>query len=242
MNPPVCRLLPYAIAGGPENMAADTALLETAGQGVASLRFYGWCEATVSLGYFQQASVRLSDRLSGLPFVRRPSGGATLVHHHEVTYALALPAGLPWQPGGSWLIRMHGIIAAALCDLGVATVPQQGPAPPFLGHLCFQHFAAGDLIISTAKITGSAQRKQRGSLLQHGAILLTQSPHAPELPGIRELAGKVLEAEAVQDAVVRRLIDNTGWQVQPGAWRESEQQRRLELTERFAGTAWNGRR
>ena len=89
-----CRLLPFAVADGPHNMAADETLMASAAAGVASLRFYGWPEATLSLGYFQAEKLRLCDpRLAGLPFVRRPSGGATLIHHHELTYCLALPVG-----------------------------------------------------------------------------------------------------------------------------------------------------
>src|SRR5262249_21106303 len=111
MIPPcTCRLLPYALADGPHNMAAHAVLLEAAAQGVASLRFYGWSAATPSLGYFQSERLRHADpRLAELPYVRRPSGGATLVHHHEVTYALGLPAGSLWQTGESWLRRMHAI-------------------------------------------------------------------------------------------------------------------------------------
>ena len=60
---PTIRLLPLEIADGPSNMAADEMLLESAAQGVASLRFYGWSEATVSLGYFQPAAARLADPL-----------------------------------------------------------------------------------------------------------------------------------------------------------------------------------
>src|SRR5262245_11340430 len=102
-------------------MAADETLLEAALRGAASLRFYGWTEATLSLGYFQPERLRRGDdRLARLPFVRRPSGGNTLVHHNEVTYALALPAGPPWQAGPcrgtAWLCRMHTVIAAALAD------------------------------------------------------------------------------------------------------------------------------
>ena len=40
-----------------------------------------------------------------------------------------------------------------------------------------------------AKIGGSAQRRRKGALLQHGSVLLGRSPEAPELPGISELAG-----------------------------------------------------
>ena len=101
-------------------MAADEVLLESAAGGVASLRFYTWAEATLSLGYFQaEAACRADPRLAGLPWVRRASGGEALVHHHEVTYALALPPSWP-KPGPGWLRSMHGVIAAALADLGVA--------------------------------------------------------------------------------------------------------------------------
>src|ERR1051326_1065531 len=88
----LCRLLPFAVADGPQNMAADEVLLHSAAAGQVSLRFYGWTEATLSLGYFQHAARRLDDPLlPELPFVRRPTGGDALVHHQELTYCLAVP-------------------------------------------------------------------------------------------------------------------------------------------------------
>src|SRR5438874_11593511 len=115
-----CRLLPDAVADGPANMADDEVLLRSAASGQPSLRFYGWTGPTVSLGYFQPAARRLEDPLlRDLPFVRRPTGGDALVHHHELTYCLAVPAGRAWRPGEPWL-RMHAIIAAALAEFGVA--------------------------------------------------------------------------------------------------------------------------
>ena len=111
MEAVTCRLLPYAVADGPHHMAADEVLLESAAAGVASLRLYGWATATASLGYFQPARLLGEDPLlAALPFVRRPSGGDTLVHHHEVTYALGLPAGTPWQGKEPWPRRMHAIL------------------------------------------------------------------------------------------------------------------------------------
>src|SRR5262249_33400405 len=174
MSSPVCRLLPFVVADGPHNMAADETLLETALAGVASLRCYGWSPATVSLGYFQPERVREQDpRLAGLPWVRRPSGGATLVHHHEGTYAPALPPGPPWQPGGPWSRRMHSLLARVLAGFHIAARLYQPPEErSFEGFLCFHHFTAGDLMIGDAKVAGSAQRRQRKALLQHGGILL----------------------------------------------------------------------
>ena len=75
-NHGLLRLFPYQVADGPHNMAADEVLLEAAVAGVASLRFYGWSEPTVSLGYFQPRTASAAPCLAGLPWVRRPSGRA----------------------------------------------------------------------------------------------------------------------------------------------------------------------
>jgi lipoate-protein ligase A len=241
-------LLPYAVAAGAANMAADEALLQTALAGTPSLRFYGWSGPTVSLGYFQPEALRRENpRLGQLPYVRRPSGGGTLVHHHEVTYALTLPPGPPWQGGPTaqvWLKRMHEILAAALGDLGVTARPHtSSPEDEFLGPLCFRHFAAGDLLIGGLKVAGSAQRRHRGALLQHGAVLLAQSPFTPELPGILELTGRQLSTEEVCAAVRERFQRETGWGLQAGELTPGERQTVAELeAEKYAAQAWNRKR
>lgn len=240
-----CRLLPYAIADGPRNMAADEVLLESATAGTASLRFYGWSQATLSLGYFQPEHSRHQVKGSEqLPYVRRPTGGATLVHHHEVTYALGLPAGGPWQTGAPWLPRMHGIIACALSHFEVAThIYAPAGKETLAGVLCFQHLSAGDILIGSAKIVGSAQRRQRGALLQHGAVLLAHSPHAPVLPGIQELSNRTLLAEEVMAAVTHETIQQTGWDLVAEDWTTGEL-RRIDhwVAEKYTRASWNCKR
>lgn len=240
-----CRLLPFASADGPHNMAADEILLENAAAGAAALRFYAWDVPTVSLGYFQPAAVRLGDPLlASLPFVRRPSGGATLVHHLEVTYCLALPPGPPWQQGEPWLNRMHRIVAAALQPFGVRGRPHAvQPEDARIGFLCFRHFTAGDLMIGPAKVVGSAQRKYRGALMQHGAILLAQSPYTPSLPGIRDLCGSELSSERVVRAVTEEFSRDTGWTLLPAEGTEAERERiRRRAREKYAAAEWNLKR
>ena len=82
MSVPAVRLLPYAVAGGAHNMAADEVLLEAALAGVASLRFYGWTEATVSLGYFQPERVRLHDDPAAARLTRSLGARALAVGEH----------------------------------------------------------------------------------------------------------------------------------------------------------------
>jgi lipoate-protein ligase A len=240
----VVRLLPFAEADGPHNMAADETLLEAAAAGRASLRFYGWSAAALSLGYFQPHTVHISDpRLANLPHVRRPTGGAALVHHHELTYALALPAGTPWQSRcDSWLLQMHAILAEALAGLGAApeSVVQEAKHGEVL---CFLHHTPGDLRIGPHKVVGSAQRRQRGALLQHGAVLLAASPHTPALPGVAELCGRRLSVMEVAGAVKESFVRQTGWRLQAGDWTE-EERRRMDgfAAEKYSQPTWNDKR
>lgn len=241
----ICRQLPFSTADGFHQMAADETMLHSAVAGVASFRLYCWSEATVSLGYFQPERLRFQDsRLTSLPFVRRPSGGDTLVHHHELTYAIALPAGLPWQTRESWACRMHGIIAAASHSLGIsAQAAACEDISWFDGLLCFQHITAADLRIGSAKVVGSAQRRQRGALLQHGAILLATSPHTPHLPGIEELTGKTISAAEMSQALCTEFIQQTGWNLIEDDWTHAERAHWYELVvHKYSSESWNRKR
>jgi lipoate-protein ligase A len=219
-------------------MAADEALLEAAGAGVASLHFYGWSGPTVSLGYFQPHTARLP----GLPYVRRPSGGLMLVHHHELTYCLALPRGAAWQSCEPWLRRMHRIIAAALATLGLSVRIHEPPDVHRDTPLCFNHFTAGDLLAEGFKIVGSAQRRQRGALLQHGGILLGQSSLTPDLAGIAELIGRSVGVEEMMAVVRDAFVAQTGWSLTACGW--DDQRGRIEtlVAEKYGRPAWNDRR
>jgi lipoate-protein ligase A len=242
---PAVRLLPFETLPGPLNMAADEALLASAVGGVASLRFYGWSGPTLSLGYFQPAADRLADPLlAGLPWVRRATGGAALVHHHEVTYALALPPGREWHGGESWACRFHHLVTAALATAGAKTRPVQCGQEAKLGPvLCFLHQTPGDLVAGAAKVVGSAQRKQKGALLQHGGILLARSEYAPRLPGLAELTGVRLTAERTARLVTAQFAADTGWQVTPGEWTADELALRERIgAERYSSADWNEKR
>jgi lipoyl(octanoyl) transferase len=236
------RLLPYTVADGPTNMAADEALLQTATSGLATLRFYGWSQPTLSLGYFQKESVRHSEPLlAALPFVRRPTGGETLVHDHELTYAMVVPAGS--EPHTVWPRRMHEIIVAALTALGIkARLFEAGNPTAAAGPLCFHHFTPGDVLVGSAKVVGSAQRRHRGALLQHGGVLLARSPRAPTLAGLLELTGLDVMPQDLQGAVVQSFETLLQAPLQAGTMSaEVHHVRQLESS-KYRTAAWNCRR
>ncbi|MBX9680451.1 MAG: lipoate--protein ligase family protein [Gemmataceae bacterium] len=226
-------------------MASDEAMADAAANGLTSLRFYGWSAATVSLGYFQHAAVREADpSLAPLPWVRRPSGGATLVHHHELTYALALPAVIAGRDISSWIRRAHGWIADSLNTLIGRPLVESVADQRILGSvLCFQKQTVGDLTLAGFKIVGSAQRKHRGALVQHGSILLRQSEHAPLLPGIRELARVELAAEEAVDELLRRWPLLASIPLSLGTWSHDEETTIAHLrAEKYASDRWNFKR
>ena len=196
-------------APGPANMAADETLLNAAADGVPGGRWYRWSEPTVSLGHFQKGpELNLPD----LPRVRRLSGGGAIVHHHEWTYALAVPRShrLARSPE-TFYEAVHAELIAALAAAGVtARLRGEGDRGADSRTLCFLRADSRDVVVTDAsgvvrKVVGSAQRRRRGAVLQHGSLLLAASPHAPGVPGLNEAAGLTLAAAegVVKDAAVR---------------------------------------
>jgi lipoyl(octanoyl) transferase len=181
---------------GVRNMALDEALLENAiERGECTLRWYRWQAATVSLGYFQDAAAAaLIPELINLPMVRRLSGGGAILHHHEWTYSCTVPANHPLAatPGRIYEAVHDGLVSALLAR----GVPAQlrGDAHPHREgtFLCFGRGDPRDIVLCNHKIVGSAQRRRRGAVLQHGSVLLRRSEYAPEFPGLHDLAPELL--------------------------------------------------
>lgn len=239
---------------GSWNMAVDQALLEWVDEhSQPVLRWYQWAPATLSLGYFQRWSDRethLSSR--ELTMVRRASGGGAIVHHLELTYSLVLPTQSRWSAAHrelydqvhqsvidewqNWGVRSELYCHPEAGESGDSPADQKSEASPFL---CFQRRAAGDLLLNGHKVGGSAQRRGRRSLLQHGSLLLAQSPFAPELPGVLELAGVTIEPTVLSERLTTRIAKIL--ELSPVIWQlnaEIVDRARQIQNERFDNGAW----
>jgi lipoyl(octanoyl) transferase len=212
-----CRIFPHESADGPANMALDEALLDTVAEdpSFALLRTYGWTVPTLSLGYFQPLAPAVADpRWQGVPVVRRPTGGGAIWHHHELTYALVVPAGHPLgRPATALYHAVHSALAALLGRHGVETVPRgAGPPSPSAPRpfLCFADRDPEDLICQGAKIVGSAQRRRSGAILQHGSMLLSRSSVTPEFPGVGDLSPACSDARYWSELVGAELCGTLG--------------------------------
>lgn len=195
-----CRLLTDGAGAGSWNMAVDEALLEGASaEAPAVLRFYTWQQPTLSLGYFQEHAAREGHAASRrCEIVRRASGGGAILHDQELTYSYTVPVKSRFSSDPQYLYdAFHNTLIAALATWSISAYRHQkvatlgkivatAEAEPFL---CFERRAEGDVISQNKKICGSAQRRGKAAVLQHGSILLKMSSQAPELPGIYDLSG-----------------------------------------------------
>ena len=237
---------------GVMNMAIDQSILETtAVSGQTTLRFYSWNPATLSLGYFQKLEDRAGHTTSmKCPVVRRSSGGGAILHDDELTYSLCIATKDSIAKANAELYDIaHLAIKSSLAEQGIVVELFEGTEgeskkaskdDPFL---CFERRADGDLICDGAKIGGSAQRRLKNALIQHGSLLLSQSKFAPELPGLKEKSGIEIDVDLLIDAVTEKLEASLELQFSKGKLTASESQRAAEIVqEKFSAENWTARR
>ena len=168
------------------NMALDEALLTWHSEGLIPpvIRFYGWQPATLSIGYFQNVEKEIDmeavNRL-GLGFVRRPTGGRGVLHEHELTYSIIVSEDYPDMP--ETVTEAYRVLSEGLLEgfknLGLDayfSVPDTEEKRADLkkpkSAVCFDAPSWYEMVVEGKKVAGSAQTRQKGVILQHGAILI----------------------------------------------------------------------
>jgi len=179
--PRAWRLLLDGEAPGPWNMGVDEALLASAiASGRSSLRLYRWDGPWLSLGYAQRLGAERQAACgdAGVGVVRRVTGGGAVLHGGDLTYAIAAPeTALP--PGLRATYQLVGAaLRGALSALGIDAQPASGAVPTRRrgSFDCFSEAAGDELCAEGRKLVGSAQRRARGGVLQHGSIRVYPDP------------------------------------------------------------------
>ena len=180
-------------------MQIDESLLQQVCEApnTAFVRIYQWNEPTITLGHFQKNADIPVGILANLPHVKRLTGGGAILHDKEITYSIALPAGHPFRhsPIDAYE-HVHTAIIELLREFGVdsrmrstcpATNEDQTTATNDDKFLCFLRSDPRDIVSKGQKIVGSAQRRRKGSILQHGSILLSAAQLTPNMLGIVDL-------------------------------------------------------
>jgi len=192
------------------------------------------------------------------------SGGGAILHDREVTYCLTLPRSHPFARDTGQLYRaVHEVFLRVLsrwapieqspwrlarCE---QPSPQQPSSEPFL---CFARRSSGDILLRPAgktetsvdyhdyKIVGSAQRRRRGAVMQHGSLLLNHSLLAPTLVGFNEIVATELAAEEILEILPAEFGHQLDLDLQPAAQTFGHPAAQRLVESRYASSRWSMRR
>lgn len=237
------------------NMAIDEAIVHHVAEGNAlpTLRLYGWQPPAVSIGYFQsmQDEVDLAAcKAHGVDAVRRVTGGGAVYHDKELTYSFIIPLHndlIPRDILASYQKICSGIIQGF----------------DYLG-LKASFALLNDIIVNGKKISGNAQTRKEGCILQHGTLLievdvkkmfsLLKVPNekirdkmiqtvAERVTSIANELHKTVLFEGVSSAMIAGFEMALGLNVEPDDLTQSEMKLAESLAkEKYATDSWNFKR
>jgi lipoyl(octanoyl) transferase len=260
------------------NMALDEALLDWHSEGKIPpvIRFYGWNPATLSIGYFQKVDKEIdmeAVKAHGLGFVRRPTGGRGVLHEHELTYSVIVSEEHPEMPKTvteAYRVISEGILKG-FHQLGLEayfavpkTVEDHEALKNPRSAVCFDAPSWYELVVEGRKVAGSAQTRQKGVILQHGAILLDldedklfsvfkypnekvkekmQSAFKNKAVAINDISPKKITLEDAKEAFYKGFAEGLNIVLEPYQLTEDELSYVNKLAkERYESDEWNFKR
>ena len=267
------RFLDTGCGDAAYNMAVDEALLlsHEAGQSPPTLRVYTWSSPTLSFGYAQNVEKEVDTtacREHGVTPIRRPTGGRAVLHDEEATYSVVMPLRLGGREASvTEHYRRIGIaLEAALRHAGLSVNLERpsvlGAATRPASPACFAAISRYELSATGRKLVGSAQKRGRRSLLQHGSIPLTMDRNRlfaclrvpvdrreqllgeayASMVAVNEIAPVPLDVAALQRALRQgfadRLTDGAGMVAGDLSAAECRLAEELRLT-KYGSDAWN---
>lgn len=163
------------------NMDIDIHLSEKCPADEATLRFYRWNPYCISLGANQNMSDvnEFKAMEDYIDIVFRPTGGRAILHAEELTYSVIYPM----DKNVSNRQMYHEINSAIIKGLEnysskLGSLAMENIQPNFadqykkqLGAVCFAIPAKSEIKFGGKKLVGSAQKKMKNALLQHGSII-----------------------------------------------------------------------
>lgn len=160
------------------NMALDEALLNWHSEGKIPpvLRFYGWSSPSLSLGHFQKESeIDFSNlKKHQCQLVRRLTGGSAVLHDDELTYSIIISEknrDIPSSIQEAYYVLSKGIVQGYK-NLGINANYAEDLTKE-RSAICFERPAFYEMVADGKKLSGNAQTRKRGVLLQHGSIPLS---------------------------------------------------------------------
>ena len=246
------RLVDSGIVSPEESCALDECILEARIKDLVpdTVHFYQRSEPTVSLGYFQKVNMVICPdycKAKGIKIMRRASGGsAVYTDSRQLIYAVVLKEDL-----GDVQESYRKICEAIILGLN------------FMGiKAAFK--PANDILIGSKKISGSAQLRRQGVILQHGTLIVDadfdamfKSLKVPEekfrsrglkhpvqrMTSIRAERGAAVDFDELKDSLAKGFGEYFNVKIKKGNLTQFEKDfcRKL-VDEKYANEKWNFKR
>jgi lipoate-protein ligase A len=206
-----------------------------------TIRLYRWKPSAVSIGYFQsirdEVDLEACEDL-GVDVIRRITGGGAVFHDYngEITYSLVAPDDDPLIPRD--ITESYDLICGCVIK-GLEKLGLDSEFKPI-----------NDIISNGKKISGNAQTRRHGVVLQHGTVLVDSDLKTmfkvlsvsdtkisdkmiqaaqDRVTNIRREIGRDVTFEETRRALIGGFQDNLGITLEPGALTDYEE----ELVEKF---------
>ncbi len=250
------RLLLTGDMDAASNMALDEAVLRlNKDKHEGTVRFYSWKPKAISIGYFQgiQEETDIEKcNASGVDVVRRITGGGAVYHDDELTYSIIVNEKHPKISNN--ILESYGHICNGIV-LGLEKLGISSEFKPI-----------NDIITNGRKISGNAQTRRLGNVLQHGTILRTVdvrtmfdlllvpdekirdkmiSAVEERVTSISDILGERLENDVIQNAMIEGFSEALGVEFDKNSWLPTSDEYVLMdkiRREKYGNRKWNFKR
>jgi lipoate-protein ligase A len=226
------------------NMALDEAILKSVAESKEPvLRLYQWMPPAVTIGYFQAIELEVDTKACkerGVDVVRRLTGGGAVYHKEELTYSIIMPENTVSDN----VLESYKEICSCIISA--------------LGKLGFKAEFAGinDILVSGKKISGNAQTRRKGCVLQHGTILLgidvdemfsllkvpDEKMKGKIITNVKERVGSI---DVPVGKLKRALLESFGGRfgsIEQGIITDEEKKNVSKLRDKYRSEEWNSKR
>ena len=239
------RLVDTDICAPPYSAAADEAIALARSKDLVpdTLHFYRRSVPTVSLGYFQSASEDINRDFCdehGIQIVRRATGGSAVYtdKNHLIYGLMTDESPMPLDKEETYR-KVCSALVGGLAHMGIAATFKP----------------VNDVLVNGRKISGSAQMRRWGVVLQHGTLILANDTKkmfgalnvdrgkAKHITSLEEVLGRKPPVSDVKSALVKGFEEVFGARFEPGELTDFEIDKIEELiAEKYGNDQWNFRK
>ncbi|MCS7098417.1 MAG: lipoate--protein ligase family protein [Candidatus Methanomethyliaceae archaeon] len=247
------RVLKFQVNDPFYNMALDEAVAKSVGKGISppTLRLYGWWPRAVSIGYFQEVMDVVDMEFcknQGIEIVRRITGGGAVIHTEgELTYSFIV------KDDESIVSRDIEESYKQICSPIINALKKLGLNANFR--------PINDIEVEGRKISGNAQTRRFGAVLQHGTILISLNYNLLRAlkidvekfkdKGVKDVSKRVTTLKELGIEISREQLSNAliiefekSFNMKPIFIDITEEEKRItiELLSKYKSSTWNFRR